>query len=190
MFVLTRWLPNPIKLTNFFLKDSGQAIPLVVESCIRYINLYGKLNHGAVFSVFSGVGARLFSKEMDSNSLGRFPVTALLPRGDAQDLSECYLLSLVCQGMEDPGTRKTEEQGGHGLENHQSSSLTPTWPQSSVLWALNAAGISQLILKLCSKLLWRKHSVWDLLAMVSSALNSCFHWFIYSFLQKYFFQSA
>jgi len=24
-------------------KDSGQAIPLVVESCIRYINLYGKL---------------------------------------------------------------------------------------------------------------------------------------------------
>lgn len=28
----------------FFPKDSGQAIPLVVESCIRYINLYGKLN--------------------------------------------------------------------------------------------------------------------------------------------------
>lgn len=26
-----------------FMKDSGQAIPLVVESCIRYINLYGKL---------------------------------------------------------------------------------------------------------------------------------------------------
>lgn len=25
------------------MKDSGQAIPLVVESCIRYINLYGKL---------------------------------------------------------------------------------------------------------------------------------------------------
>lgn len=26
----------------FPLKDSGQAIPRVVESCIRYINLYGK----------------------------------------------------------------------------------------------------------------------------------------------------
>lgn len=24
-------------------KDSGQAIPRVVESCIRYINLYGEL---------------------------------------------------------------------------------------------------------------------------------------------------
>ncbi|CDQ95353.1 unnamed protein product [Oncorhynchus mykiss] len=25
-----------------FIKDSGQPIPLVVESCIRHINLYGK----------------------------------------------------------------------------------------------------------------------------------------------------
>lgn len=98
MSVLPWWLPSPIKLTNFFLKDSGQAIPLVVESCIRYINLYGKLNHGAVFSALSRAGARLFSKEMDSNSSGRLPVTALLPRGDAPRnscLSECYFLSLV-----------------------------------------------------------------------------------------------
>lgn len=28
---------------NFLFKDSGQAIPRVVESCIRYINLYGEL---------------------------------------------------------------------------------------------------------------------------------------------------
>lgn len=37
-------MPSLIKLTFFFvfLKDSGQAIPLVVESCIRFINLYGK----------------------------------------------------------------------------------------------------------------------------------------------------
>lgn len=27
---------------HFPSKDSGQAIPRVVESCIRYINLYGK----------------------------------------------------------------------------------------------------------------------------------------------------
>lgn len=27
----------------FALQDSGQPIPLVVESCIRYINLYGNL---------------------------------------------------------------------------------------------------------------------------------------------------
>lgn len=26
-----------------FLQDSGQVIPLIVESCIRFINLYGKL---------------------------------------------------------------------------------------------------------------------------------------------------
>ncbi|OWK02523.1 SRGAP3, partial [Cervus elaphus hippelaphus] len=29
-----------------FIKDSGQAIPLVVESCIRYINLYGLQQQG------------------------------------------------------------------------------------------------------------------------------------------------
>lgn len=55
------WLPSPVQLTIFFLKDSGQAIPLVVESCIRYINLYGKLNLGAVFSALSRTGAGLFS---------------------------------------------------------------------------------------------------------------------------------
>ena len=49
-----------MQLTTFFLKDSGQAIPLVVESCIRYINLYGKLNLRAVFPVLS-IGSRLFS---------------------------------------------------------------------------------------------------------------------------------
>ena len=55
------WLPSPIQLTTFFLKDSGQAIPLVVESCIRYINLYGKLDLRAVFSALSRTGARLLS---------------------------------------------------------------------------------------------------------------------------------
>ncbi|XP_035765801.1 SLIT-ROBO Rho GTPase-activating protein 1 [Neolamprologus brichardi] len=33
-----------------FIKDSGQAIPRVVESCIRYINLYG-LQHQGIFRV-------------------------------------------------------------------------------------------------------------------------------------------
>ncbi|NXY38372.1 SRGP3 protein, partial [Pomatorhinus ruficollis] len=46
--------PRPLSVYNHklfngnmetFIKDSGQAIPLVVESCIRYINLYGKLAH-------------------------------------------------------------------------------------------------------------------------------------------------
>jgi hypothetical protein len=43
----------------FSLKDSGQAIPLVVESCIRYINLYGKLNFGS--SVFGSLQNRCWT---------------------------------------------------------------------------------------------------------------------------------
>uniref|UniRef100_A0A3Q0RPR7 SLIT-ROBO Rho GTPase-activating protein 1 n=1 Tax=Amphilophus citrinellus TaxID=61819 RepID=A0A3Q0RPR7_AMPCI len=37
-------------LSDFSSKDSGQAIPRVVESCIRYINLYG-LQHQGIFRV-------------------------------------------------------------------------------------------------------------------------------------------
>ncbi|KAK7810591.1 hypothetical protein U0070_022063 [Myodes glareolus] len=33
-----------------FVKDSGQVIPLIVESCIRFINLYG-LQHQGIFRV-------------------------------------------------------------------------------------------------------------------------------------------
>lgn len=33
----------------FALQDSGQPIPLVVESCIRYINLYGNLLFDSLF---------------------------------------------------------------------------------------------------------------------------------------------
>lgn len=35
---------SPLRLTGFhlFTQDSGQIIPLIVESCIRFINLYGK----------------------------------------------------------------------------------------------------------------------------------------------------
>ncbi|KAK3548410.1 hypothetical protein QTP70_012650 [Hemibagrus guttatus] len=53
------WRPRPrsvfnIKLFNgnleAFIKDSGQIIPRVVESCIRFINLYG-LQHQGIFRV-------------------------------------------------------------------------------------------------------------------------------------------
>jgi len=45
-FFLGFIVSQPVNFCLFLLssmKDSGQAIPLVVESCIRYINLYGKL---------------------------------------------------------------------------------------------------------------------------------------------------
>ena len=45
-FFLGFIVSQPVNFFFFLLssmKDSGQAIPLVVESCIRYINLYGKL---------------------------------------------------------------------------------------------------------------------------------------------------
>ncbi|KAL0600218.1 SLIT-ROBO Rho GTPase-activating protein 3, partial [Plecturocebus cupreus] len=38
-----KWIP---KKSNLGCTDSGQAIPLVVESCIRYINLYGLQQQG------------------------------------------------------------------------------------------------------------------------------------------------
>uniref|UniRef100_A0A671S832 SLIT-ROBO Rho GTPase-activating protein 2 n=1 Tax=Sinocyclocheilus anshuiensis TaxID=1608454 RepID=A0A671S832_9TELE len=38
------------KVLLIFVKDSGKAIPLIVESCIRFINLYG-LQHQGIFRV-------------------------------------------------------------------------------------------------------------------------------------------
>lgn len=64
VFPLPAAMPSTTHNFFFFLKDSGQAIPLVVESCIRYINLYGKLGLGAVFSALSRTGAGLLSEEM------------------------------------------------------------------------------------------------------------------------------
>lgn len=57
------WMPDKTHIV-FFLKDSGQAIPLVVESCIRFINLYGKHHHSSVCSAHCGIGAGLLWEKM------------------------------------------------------------------------------------------------------------------------------
>uniref|UniRef100_A0A8D1J7M9 SLIT-ROBO Rho GTPase activating protein 1 n=1 Tax=Sus scrofa TaxID=9823 RepID=A0A8D1J7M9_PIG len=42
--------PSPLTGFHLFTQDSGQVIPLIVESCIRFINLYG-LQHQGIFRV-------------------------------------------------------------------------------------------------------------------------------------------
>lgn len=42
MVYLFIFLLSVSELIYLHFQDSGQPIPLVVESCIRYINLYGK----------------------------------------------------------------------------------------------------------------------------------------------------
>lgn len=125
------WLPSPIQLTTFFLKDSGQAIPLVVESCIRYINLYGKLNLRAVSSALSRTGAWLFSSEMRLRfRVGRCHATALLMlRRTAAILTAVYGASCV-QGTEGGGEKTWGlgtlwSRGVHGRTMLVPSSLPP-----------------------------------------------------------------
>uniref|UniRef100_A0A8C9EKV2 SLIT-ROBO Rho GTPase activating protein 1 n=1 Tax=Pavo cristatus TaxID=9049 RepID=A0A8C9EKV2_PAVCR len=48
--LLQRALGEVYSFCSYFYQDSGQVIPLIVESCIRFINLYG-LQHQGIFRV-------------------------------------------------------------------------------------------------------------------------------------------
>uniref|UniRef100_A0A8C6KW27 Rho GTPase activating protein 4a n=1 Tax=Nothobranchius furzeri TaxID=105023 RepID=A0A8C6KW27_NOTFU len=58
MFMNLFWIKP--KIPTSFIQESGQQIPFVVESCIRFINLYG-LHHEGIF--------RVPGSQMDVNSL-------------------------------------------------------------------------------------------------------------------------
>nr|XP_020736391.1 SLIT-ROBO Rho GTPase-activating protein 1 isoform X1 [Odocoileus virginianus texanus] len=80
-----------------FIKDSGQIIPLIVESCIRFINLYG-LQHQGIFRVS---GSQVEVNDIkNSFERGENPL--------ADDQSNCDInsvagvLKLYFRGLENP----------------------------------------------------------------------------------------
>ncbi|KAM9754928.1 SLIT-ROBO Rho GTPase-activating protein 1 isoform 1-T1 [Menidia menidia] len=80
-----------------FIKDSGQVIPRVVESCIRYINLYG-LQHQGIFRVS---GSQLEVNDIkNSFERGNDPLT---DDEDNHDInSVAGVLKLYFRGLENP----------------------------------------------------------------------------------------
>uniref|UniRef100_A0A8C6UKK9 SLIT-ROBO Rho GTPase-activating protein 1 n=1 Tax=Neogobius melanostomus TaxID=47308 RepID=A0A8C6UKK9_9GOBI len=80
-----------------FIKDSGQAIPRVVESCIRYINLYG-LQHQGIFRVS---GSQLEVNDIkNSFERGNDPLTDEENNHDINSVAG--VLKLYFRGLENP----------------------------------------------------------------------------------------
>uniref|UniRef100_A0A8C9WQE2 SLIT-ROBO Rho GTPase activating protein 3 n=1 Tax=Scleropages formosus TaxID=113540 RepID=A0A8C9WQE2_SCLFO len=80
-----------------FIKDSGQAIPLVVESCIRYINLYGLQQQG----IFRVPGSHVEVNDIkNSFERGEDP---LADDHSSHDInSVAGVLKLYFRGLENP----------------------------------------------------------------------------------------
>ncbi|XP_059833520.1 SLIT-ROBO Rho GTPase-activating protein 1 isoform X2 [Hypanus sabinus] len=80
-----------------FVKDSGQAIPLIVESCIRFINLYG-LQHQGIF--------RVPGSQAEVNDIKNSFERGEDPLADGQDNhdinSVAGVLKLYFRGLENP----------------------------------------------------------------------------------------
>uniref|UniRef100_A0A8C4SZB0 SLIT-ROBO Rho GTPase-activating protein 3 n=1 Tax=Erpetoichthys calabaricus TaxID=27687 RepID=A0A8C4SZB0_ERPCA len=80
-----------------FIKDSGQAIPLVVESCIRYINLYGLQQQG----IFRVPGSQVEVNDIkNSFERGEDPLTD--DQSDHDINSVAGVLKLYFRGLENP----------------------------------------------------------------------------------------
>ncbi|XP_061891398.1 SLIT-ROBO Rho GTPase-activating protein 1 isoform X3 [Entelurus aequoreus] len=80
-----------------YIKDSGQAIPRVVESCIRYINLYG-LQHQGIFRVS---GSQLEVNDI-KNSFERGNDPLVDDESDHDINSVAGVLKLYFRGLENP----------------------------------------------------------------------------------------
>ncbi|XP_031420377.1 SLIT-ROBO Rho GTPase-activating protein 1 isoform X1 [Clupea harengus] len=80
-----------------YIKDSGQAIPRVVESCIRFINLYG-LQHQGIFRVS---GSQLEVNDIkNSFERGNDPLTDEENNHDINSVAG--VLKLYFRGLENP----------------------------------------------------------------------------------------
>ncbi|XP_064154858.1 SLIT-ROBO Rho GTPase-activating protein 3 isoform X2 [Anguilla rostrata] len=78
-------------------QDSGQAIPLVVESCIRYINLYGLQQQG----IFRVPGSQVEVNDIkNSFERGEDPLTDV--QSDHDINSVAGVLKLYFRGLENP----------------------------------------------------------------------------------------
>ncbi|XP_057693114.1 SLIT-ROBO Rho GTPase-activating protein 1 isoform X6 [Corythoichthys intestinalis] len=80
-----------------YIKDSGQAIPRVVESCIRYINLYG-LQHQGIFRVS---GSQLEVNDI-KNSFERGNDPLIDDENNHDINSVAGVLKLYFRGLENP----------------------------------------------------------------------------------------
>uniref|UniRef100_A0A665VUE7 SLIT-ROBO Rho GTPase-activating protein 3 n=1 Tax=Echeneis naucrates TaxID=173247 RepID=A0A665VUE7_ECHNA len=80
-----------------FIKDSGQPIPLVVESCIRYINLYGLQQQG----IFRVPGSQVEVNDI-KNSFERGEDPLIDDHNDHDINSVAGVLKLYFRGLENP----------------------------------------------------------------------------------------
>ncbi|XP_049496892.1 SLIT-ROBO Rho GTPase-activating protein 3 isoform X2 [Panthera uncia] len=81
----------------FTRKDSGQAIPLVVESCIRYINLYGLQQQG----IFRVPGSQVEVNDI-KNSFERGEDPLVDDQNERDINSVAGVLKLYFRGLENP----------------------------------------------------------------------------------------
>lgn len=98
--------PRPRSIYNYklfngnmeeFIKDSGQAIPLVVESCIRYINLYGLQQQG----IFRVPGSQVEVNDIkNSFERGEDPLVEVHNERDINSVAG--VLKLYFRGLENP----------------------------------------------------------------------------------------
>lgn len=80
-----------------FIKDSGQAIPLVVESCIRFINLYGLQQQG----IFRVPGSQVEVNDI-KNSFERGEDPLVDDQNERDINSVAGVLKLYFRGLENP----------------------------------------------------------------------------------------
>ncbi|XP_015243828.1 PREDICTED: SLIT-ROBO Rho GTPase-activating protein 3 isoform X1 [Cyprinodon variegatus] len=80
-----------------FIEDSGQPIPLVVESCIRYINLYGLQQQG----IFRVPGSQVEVNDI-KNSFERGEDPLIDDQNDHDINSVAGVLKLYFRGLENP----------------------------------------------------------------------------------------
>uniref|UniRef100_A0A6Q2ZH90 SLIT-ROBO Rho GTPase activating protein 3 n=1 Tax=Esox lucius TaxID=8010 RepID=A0A6Q2ZH90_ESOLU len=82
---------------GYFMPDSGQAIPVVVESCVRYINLYGKRNRG----IFRIPGSQVEVNDI-KNSFERGEDPLVDDQSDHDIMAVAGVLKLYFRGLENP----------------------------------------------------------------------------------------
>ncbi|XP_054881254.1 SLIT-ROBO Rho GTPase-activating protein 3 isoform X1 [Poeciliopsis prolifica] len=80
-----------------FIQDSGQPIPLVVESCVRYINLYGLQQQG----IFRVPGSQVEVNDI-KNSFERGEDPLIDDQNDHDINSVAGVLKLYFRGLENP----------------------------------------------------------------------------------------
>uniref|UniRef100_A0A673Y6B1 SLIT-ROBO Rho GTPase activating protein 3 n=1 Tax=Salmo trutta TaxID=8032 RepID=A0A673Y6B1_SALTR len=80
-----------------FIKDSGQAIPVVVDSCVRYINLYGLQQQG----IFRIPGSQVEVNDI-KNSFERGEDPLVDDQSDHDIMAVAGVLKLYFRGLETP----------------------------------------------------------------------------------------